>query len=138
MAEPRDYAREFDEHVSRYNQWLASLENPEDRTRNKVRTFFGGFINSLGSLLNVFGNSPRNSLAENNPIYSDNNLSSEQKDAIALASDWKRAGKELDKILSGESKTANFSLSNAKSERQIAQKVYNHLKEFYVASAMRG
>ena len=44
-----DYAQKFDESVSKYNEWLISLENPKVQKRNNWRAFFRG----MGSVLDI-------------------------------------------------------------------------------------
>ncbi|MBR9700938.1 hypothetical protein GOV11_03675 [Candidatus Woesearchaeota archaeon] len=129
-----DYAQEFDESVAKYNEWLASLENPKAQKRNAMSAFFIG----LGAVLDIFGNSSgTQTFRHNGPAYSRTDLSSGQKNAIALASDWQRVDLTLDKILLGVSSNEHISIEDAEAWKPVVQQMYNHLRDFYVSSVMR-
>ena len=74
----KDFGKEFDEAVIEYNDWFATIENS---------TIFSRIIN-------VFRYHP--------PLYSRKDLSPEQKDAIAIASDWKTVGSDLEQLLEND------------------------------------
>lgn len=110
----RDFlGKEFDEIVKEYNDWLNSLQNPKKKIITQSIT--SGFFNLIG-----FNTKYMHSL------YSRSDLTSEQKDAVALASDWKRAKDNLEKIL--KEKNDKFT----KTEEQIIEGMYNHFKNIYI------
>lgn len=129
-----EHAQEFDKSVSEYNEWLASLENPKVQKKNNWRAFFRG----MGSILDIFGNSfSTQTFAYGHLLYSRADLSPEQKDAIALASDWQRVDRSLDKILLSESSNDDISVEDAKAGKPLVQQMYGHFRNVYVSRAMR-
>jgi hypothetical protein len=74
----------FDEYIIEYNKWLDSLTNP--------KSFLNNILTGVGSVLDLSGNS----FECKYPLSS---LSPEEQDTIAIASDWKRIGKDLEKII---------------------------------------
>ena len=129
-----DYVQEFDKLVMKYNERLASLENPKVQKRNKWRAFFNG----MGSVLEIFGNPFDTKTFEySHQLYSKDNLTPEQKDAIELASVWQKVDKKLDNIISGNLSNENISVENAKAGKLLVQQKYNHFMDVYVSHAMR-
>lgn len=123
MNQQIDYAKEFDGLVDEYNQWLASLENPNIQNRKRREVFLEG----LGSLLDFGGlGSHQNNI---HPLYSRRDLISEQKDAVALASNLKRLG-NLDELLS------NPTTKDAIHENPFVQ-LYEYFRNVYVAHASK-
>lgn len=133
MSPQTAYVTEFDEAVIQYNQGLASLEDPKVQRRNRWRAFFRG----MGYVLDIFSISSIIQLGYSPPLYSRNDLTSAQKDAIALASDWQRVERTLDKVLSGDSSPGNISVEGATQGKQLVQQMYEHFRNVYVADAMR-
>ena len=70
--------KQFDKEVLKYNKYLESLKN----FKRKIKATF-----------NIFGQKIYH------PLYSRDDLTAEEKDSIALASDWQRVRKTLDKFL---------------------------------------
>ena len=126
-----DYVQEFDDSVKGYNHWLESLENPKAQRRNKVHVLLTG----MGSALDLFGNSSNNSNIH--PLYSRDDLTSQQKDAIALASDWQRVDRSLDKLLSNNSSDGQISVEDAKAGKAMALRMYGHFRNIYVSDAIK-
>lgn len=125
-----DYAQEFDESVSEYNKWLTTLENPKVQKRNRWLAFFRG----MGSVLDIFGNSSSNQTFQyNHPFYSRDNLTPEQKDAIALASDWQKVNKDLDNIISSNQSNEDISIEDAKTGKILVQQMHDHFRDVYVS-----
>ena len=133
MIQQTFYAKEFDETVSQYNEWLASLENPKIQRQNKWRAFVQG----MGSVLDIFGTSPIRQTRYSHPLYSRQELTPAQKEAIALASDWQRVGTTLDNVISGNSSNGDISVEDATQGKQLVQQIYEHFRNVYVANAMR-
>lgn len=119
-----DYAREFDKLVDDYN---LSLENSKIGKRN-WRAFFMG----MGSVLDFF----ENSLRHTHHLYSGKDLLPEQlEDAIALASDWRRTVKKLDKIICDNSPSLEVSVQDAKMGKPLAESMYDNFRDAYVSYA---
>ena len=132
MNQKEDYAREFDESVVKYNEWLDSLEDLKVQRKNNWRAFFRGMAMSL----DIFGGLFKNDyLSHNHPLYSCDDLSSKQKDAIALASYFQRVGKSLDEIILGKSRDNKISAEEAKSGKLFTQKIYNSFRDVYISHA---
>jgi len=127
------YAKEFDEFVSQYNEWLVSLGNPKVQRQNRWHAFFRG----MGSVLDLFGTSSLSLSEYSHPLYPRGDLTSEQKDAIALASDWQRVDRALDTILSGDSSNGDISVKDATQGRHLVRDMYEHFRNVYVANAIR-
>ncbi len=128
IRETKDPAQEFDELVTKYNEWLASSENLRFRSGGLLKNILWG----AGSVFNISGDLlPSQPFRHNHPVHSRDDLTSEQKDAIALASDWQRATEKYEKMVSeipGEEK---------ESEREFIRKTYNNFREIYVSYAKR-
>ena len=126
-----DYGIKFDEMVSKYNDWLESLDESNSlfskrNGSNNVDRLFGihnpSQINLSGSIYSTF---------------SCTNYSSIQKDAIALASDWQRVNVTLDQIISGEKIDEKISVKDAIAGKKFVQDMYDHYKSVYVSFANR-
>ncbi len=132
----RIYAKEFDEGASKYNEWLAkcgewptSLEDQKVQRSNKLHSFLRG----MGSVLDIFGVSLYSNFRYCHPLYSRGDLSPTQRDAIALASDWQRVDRALDKIISGDSSERDFSVEEARVGKRLVREMYEHLRNVYIS-----
>lgn len=96
---------EFNRLVEQYNNWLVSASRPTRRF--SLRTNY------------------------HHPIYSRTDLIPEQKDAIALASDWNRVGKHLESIISENTPEVNLSVQEARVGKIMVKRMYNHFKSIY-------
>lgn len=81
-----DRSRSFDDLVEQANDWL---ENPPSFGRG-LKHFLQGFLSPFGFKTNGMGH----------PIYDNDELTPEQKDAIMLASDVRRTDRYIDGIKS--------------------------------------
>jgi hypothetical protein len=134
-----DYTKEFDETVREYNEWLSSLE-PEAQKINYRRAFLRGMDSIFGGMGSFFGSSCREKTSESeyeHPLYSREDLSPEQKDAIALASDFQRADMSLDKIIAGEPSEENIPAKDAQAIKPFFKEMYAHYRNVYVFHARR-
>jgi len=128
------YAQKFDETVIVFNKWLESLKNPKSQRRDKLRALLAG----SGSILDISGDTPIDSNARNiHPLYSRKDLTHYQKDAVALASDWKRVEMNLDKILSDNSSDGQISVEDARAGKAMAQKMYAHFRDIYFSDELK-
>ena len=128
------YAEEFDESVGKYNEWLASLLNPKVQRRN----WWGALFRGVDSVSYIFGSfSDLRTFGYNHPLYSRHDLTPEQKDVIAIASDLQRFDNNLDRIISGDLSNGAFSVEDAKARKQLVQSMYNHFRDVYVSHTMR-
>ncbi len=118
--------QEFDNSVNQYNQWLLSHEDPKTQDTSN-QPFFKG----IKSLLNIFN---PDTLKPIHPLYSRKDLTSFQKDTIAIASDWQRVDTTLDRVLNGNSSRDEFSITEATQGKQIVTQMYGLLRDTYVAS----
>lgn len=136
MNQQIDYAKKFDEFVSEYDKWLASLENPKVLRRNRWSRWSAFFI-GVGSLLDISGALSFNRLGYSHPLYFREDLTPEQKDAIVLASDWQKVDRTLDNIISGNSSNGKISVEEATAGKYLVKQMYEHFRNVYVAHAMR-
>ena len=121
---------EFDKLVSEYNVWLASLENPQVQKKRYWKSIFRGAY----SIVNIFNNSNSDNFKHSNPLYSRKDLSSKQKDIVAIASDWQRVNHDLDEIILGKSsKYITMSNEEAKPAKELVEKIYSNLRNDYVS-----
>lgn len=126
----RIYAKEFDEYVTKYNEWLASLEDQKVQRHSKLRSFLRG----MGSVLDIFGVSSLNSnFRYVPPLYSGGDLSSTQREVVALASDWQRVDRTLDKIISGDSSEGDFSVEEEGVGKHLVREMYEDLRNVYIS-----
>jgi len=125
------HAQEFDEMVEKYNEWLTSLEKPKVQKRNYWADFLRG-LSSVGGIFPV----DQETFQYTHPLYSRTDITPEQKDAIALASDLKRMDKTLDTVITSNSATEKFSVEEAKIGKDIAQGMYEHFRNIYVSYAL--
>lgn len=88
MTLDRDKA--FDELVDRANEWM---ENPPSFGRG-LKYFLRGFLNPFGFKSNGMGH----------PIYDNDELTPQQKDAIMIASDVRRTERYIEEVESEEKK----------------------------------
>ena len=92
----------------------------------------------MDSVSYIFGSfSDLRTFGYNHPLYSRHDLTPEQKDAIAIASDFQRVGNTLDKVISGDFGNGAFSVEDAKARKQLVQSMYNHFRDVYVSHTMR-
>ena len=125
MGNLEKYSKEFDDLVDEYNKWL---ESP--------RTFGSSFLNGLfdfakgfSSVFDFSGNSPKIEHYQWHPIYSRKDLTPSQKDAIALASNFKR----VEKSLETEMHEGKLSFDEFKSSKDFIQEIYNNYKDSYIS-----
>lgn len=85
------HAQELKEMAEEYNRWL------EDSGKHKNR--FYPFLKGMSSVFDIFGTGNYGISDCDNPLYARKDLTPEQKDAIALASDRQRAMKTLEDLL---------------------------------------
>lgn len=127
------YAKEFDENVNQYNEWLKSMENPSFIRKTKLHSFFKG----MSSIFDIYGGQSIKETSYDNPLYSNENLTQNQKDAIALGSDWQRINLSLDQIISGELESEGISIKDAIQSKELVQQMYGEFRDIYVTDAIR-
>ncbi len=125
---------EFDKLVIAYNVWLASLENPRVQKTRYWKSLFRGAY----SILDIFNHSSSDNFKYSNPIYFRKDLSSKQKDIVALASDWQRVNRDLDEIILGQSlKYTTMSPEEAKPAKELVEKIYANFRNDYLSLSKR-
>ncbi|HLP79430.1 MAG TPA: hypothetical protein VK158_02245, partial [Acidobacteriota bacterium] len=73
----------FMQAVEAYNTYLNNIKNRSAASQSRMKPFLQG--------MDFQPLAPLSSLVCNHPIYSRQDLTNEQKDAVVLASDWVRA-----------------------------------------------
>ncbi len=109
MNQEESLGREFDGLVRSYNEWLASRDK---KPRTIVSWVAGLLLKQKGYY---------------NPLYCREDLTPEQKDAIALASDWQRVNDNLEKILREEERI--------QVGKGIIDEMYNSFKQIYIINS---
>ncbi len=117
------YSKEFDKMVKEYNNWFSHQED----SPNQKRELFDAFIQGL-----MF-KSPTINKSKKNPLYFRNDLTANQKDAVALASDWQNVYESLDNNNNNISLIKNISLKDRIKGKEIAQQMYDRYKNIYIA-----
>ena len=110
--------QEFDALVVSYNGWFTSQETRTEKRRRSL----AGFLKGMGSIINLSGK--QKNVTPDCPVYNRSDLSSEQKDAVLLASDLQRVDTDLDKILSGDMKSKQLSVADARGGKKFIQQIY--------------
>ena len=106
----------------------------------KTRSALKEFMNAMGSLLNIAGNSSSHTSQEYGiQLYSRKDITPQQKDAITIGSDMKRIITRLDTLLSrlstlGELSKESTTLEEITVDRQLAQQMYEHYRNVYFAN----
>ncbi len=134
------YVHEFDSAVKDYNDWLQASGSKTKRIKEFFISMAKGMssISSLGPQIDVEHNHSTNkSFYYYTGFDSDSDLSTEQKDTILLASDWKRVDLTLDEIISGEKIDSVLTPAVAKKGKEFVEQMYNSCKENYVKEAIR-
>lgn len=133
MHNSKTNIQEFDKLVDEYNLWLKSLEDSKFQRKIFWKNVFKGFY----SAVNLFNNSNIDKFGDYNPVYSRKDLSSKQKDIIALASDLQRVNATLDTIISTESSKYNISPNEAKTGKILIEQIYNNYKTSFLCNSER-
>lgn len=142
MNQQTNHASEFDKIVNQYNEWLA-LPSENQKVQSQRQNRWPAFLEGMGSVLDIFGASSANQSEYSDPseykhpLYSREDLTPAQKDAIALASDMQRVGITLDDIISGNSSSKDISIETATQGKQLVQKMCEHYRNVYIANSMR-
>lgn len=124
----KQHTQEFDETIKEYNDWLASLGNTKIQRKNRWLAFFKG-------ISSIFHYQTRSSFRLNHPLYKRKDLTPEQIDVIALASDWKRVGNNLEEILKRDN-SKEITSEGIRIGEKFVTNMYNHLRDAYVAYAL--
>ncbi len=135
-----EYGKNFDRLVYGLNEWLKNAEDPK---KMKPR-YFKAFLRGMESVLNLYGKIEPFEFISSNPIYSNKDLYPEQKDAISLASDWRRVSKNLCKIIRGEepnkiyfTEAEEISIQDARIGKIMAEDLYNSYRDMFISHEIR-
>ena len=101
----KNFQKEFDETVKAYNKWLRSQSRQTIKLVPEYR----------------------------HPLYSRNDLTSAQKDAVALASDCKRIESRLEQLVI----SAQGNASAEQAVKVLVQQRYEFLRASYVSCTLR-
>lgn len=121
MIRKQELKIEFDKKVKETNEYLERIDNKQDKSY-----FLKNFIKGISSI-NLFPNKDEyNNIRLKHPVYSDKKLTSEQKDAIMLASDLKRIEATLEE---------RIDIKDVDSARLFINKTYSSYRETFIAYA---
>ena len=138
MRTDTDYGKEFDNEVDNYNKWLSShssMERAKEGARKVRGSFSQDFVSGLYYMLAWNVEIPL--LKMRHPIYGKEELTPEQKDAIALASDVKMAVAKTREDLEARCFPKEQAEVGERYAESLLGPLYAHYRDVYVAHAMR-
>lgn len=138
MKTATDYEKEFDKEVEKYTQWLYQHSNSIEKAKKSVRERKGSFAqNFAGALYSAIEAIEIPLLIAIHPIGSREDLTQDQKEAIALASDVGRVPGKIRQSLEARCLPKEKAEESEEIIRVLLVPFYEYHKSVYVAQAMR-